>query len=381
MAVSVISLAELLLPKSAQQIVNDSLAFIANPPDPSLISVRTANWRTGGPYRTLLYRQGIEAALLYQILAGFAGSAFLRYATGRWLDWLGQDYFDEPRQGASFAEAIITITVPAGAGPVGPVPIKVSTTDGKSYTSVVAITLPAGPASTLATVRADKAGSAYNVGSGNISQLVSPNILGITITNAANATGGYDEETDQRYATRLMAKWGVLSTGSTASAYTYWALTASQEVQKVSVLANSIHGVFGNQNVTVVVSGLDGPVSANALVAVYTYTVPKVPLDIELYVDGVVVYPVTVTGAVQVYSPYLSVASAGIANSLKQFQYRVPIGGYASSPVPVSEFTRAVFYDPSQVFDVVLATPAAPVALGYNDLLVPTSTIIPTAAP
>lgn len=380
MAVSVISLAELLLPKSAQQIVNDSLAFIANPPDPSLISVRTANWRTGGPYRTLLYRQGIEASLLYQILAGFAGSAFLRYATGRWLDWLGQDYFDEPRQGASFAETIMTINVPAGAGPVGPVPIKASTTDGKTYTSVVAITLPAGPASTLALVRADKAGSAYNVGAGNISQLVSPNILGITVTNAADATGGFDEESDQRYATRLMAKWGVLATGSPANAYIYWALTASQEVQKVSVLPNSIHGVFGNQNVTVVVSGLEGPVSADALVAVYNFTAPKIPLDVELYVDGVVVFPVTVTGAVQVYSPYLSVAPAGIANSLKQFQYRIPIGGYQQSPVPVSEFTRAVFYDPTQVFDVVLATPAAPVALTYNQLLVPTSTIVPTVA-
>lgn len=380
MAVSIISLAELLLPKSAQQIVNDSLAFIANPPDPSLISVRTANWRPGGPYRTLLYRQGIEASLLYQILAGFAGSAFLRYATGRWLDWLGQDYFDEARQGASFATAIMTINVPAGAGPVGPVPIKVSTTDGKSYTSVVAITLPAGPASTLALVRADKAGSAYNVGAGNISQLVSPNILGITVTNAADATGGFDEETDQRYATRLMAKWGVLSKGTTANAYIYYALTASQEVQKVSVLPNSFHGVFGNQNVTIVVSGLDGPVSADALVAVYNATAPRAPLDVEIYVDGIVVYPVTITGAVQVYSPYLSVAQDGIANSLKQFQYRVPIGGYASNPVPVSEFTRAVFYDPTQVFDVQLATPAAPVSLAYNELLVPTSTIIPTAA-
>ena len=380
MAVSIISLAELMLPKSAQQIVNDSLAFITNPPDPTLVSVRTANWRPGGPYRTLLYRQGIEASLLYQILAGFAGSAFLRYATGRWLDWLGQDYFDEARQGASFATAIMTVTIPAGAGPVGPVPIKVSTTDGKTYTSIVAVTLPAGPASTLVTVRADKAGSAYNVGAGNISQLVSPNILGITVSNAANATGGYDEETDQRYATRLMAKWGVLATGTTANAYIYFALTASQEVQKVSVLPNSIHGVFGNQNVTVVVSGLDGPVSADALVAVYNFTAPKVPLDVELYVDGVVIHPVTVTGTVQVYSPYLSVAPAGIANGLKQFQYRVPIGGYSSNPVPVSEFTRAVFYDPSQVFDVQLATPAAPVSLGYNELLIPTSTIVPTAA-
>lgn len=376
----VISLAQLIIPRSAQQVINDFFSYLANPPDPSLVSVRTANWRTGGPYRFLAYRQGIEASLLYQIVASFAGSSFLRYATGRWLDWLGQDFFDEPRQSAGFATATLSVTIPAGAGPYGPLQLKAQTTDGKEFVSVTLVSLPAGPFTTLVEVKATAAGSTYNVGAGAISQLITPNVLGISVTNAAEATGGYDEETDQRYATRLLAKWGALATGTTENAYRYFALTASPEVQKVSVLPNSAHGVFSNQNVTIVVSGLNGPVSADALVAVYNYTAPKAPLDVEIFVDGVVVLPVTVSGTAKVYPQYLSTAAASIANSLQQFQYRVPIGGYLSSPVPVSEFTRAVFYDPTQVFDVQLATPAAPVSLTYNQLLVPTSTIVPSAA-
>src|SRR4051812_20121859 len=97
-----INLTDLLSPRSAQQIYNDVLAFIASPPDPSLVSVSTANWRTGGPYKTLISRLSIEGGLVYQILAQFAGSAFLRYAQGRWLDWLGQDLLGEARQDAEF---------------------------------------------------------------------------------------------------------------------------------------------------------------------------------------------------------------------------------------------------------------------------------------
>ena len=67
------------------------------------------------------------------MLAGFAGSAFPRYATGRWLDWLGQDFFDEPRQDAQFATAILTVNVPAGAGPYGPLRLQAQTTDGKTF--------------------------------------------------------------------------------------------------------------------------------------------------------------------------------------------------------------------------------------------------------
>ena len=46
MAPPVISLTELLMPRSAQQVINDSLATWPIRQTP-LVSVRTANWRTG----------------------------------------------------------------------------------------------------------------------------------------------------------------------------------------------------------------------------------------------------------------------------------------------------------------------------------------------
>ena len=372
MPISDIPLAVLLLPRSAQQIINDSLAFIANPPDPSLVSVRTANWRTGGPYRTLLYRQGIEGSLLYNVLAGFAGSAFLRYATGRWLDWLGQDYFDELRQGASASTVFMDITVPAGAGPIGPVQITVSTTDGKQYQSSALVTLPAGPTVVTAVpFKAAKTGSVYNVGAGNISQLVSPNILGITVTNPAPAIGGFDEETDQRYAQRLYSKWGALSTGSPEAAYIYWALTASPEVIKVKVNANQRGGTFGVTACTTVIVGTAiGPVSAGALAAVTAYIEPRIPLDTVLEVANAVASLRIVFGTVQVFSQYQSVAPAAITESLQRLAARVPIGSYSQGPVPVSEVNRAVAYDPVQVYDLTLTTPVIPISLNYDELLV-----------
>lgn len=373
MAPPVISLTELLMPRSAQQVINDFFSYLANPPDPSLVSVRTANWRTGGPYRFLAYRQGIEASLLYQVVASFAGSASLRYATGRWLDWLGQDFFDEPRQDAQFATAILTVNIPAGAGPYGPLQLQAQTTDGKTFISQVLVTLPAGPASTLVAVNAVTAGSTYNVGANTITQLVTPNVLGISVTNAAAATGGFDMEPDDRYRQRLAAKWGVLATGSPAAAYVYWAMTASVEVQKVRVYSDNLNGVFEDKYTTVVVSGTSTPVSAGALAAVDAYIQPRIPLDSLLSTVNAVVLPLTVTGSVKVFQPYVSIAPANIANALVALNARVPIGSYDVGPIPVEQFTDAVNYDPTQVYDVLLTNPVAPVAPAYNELLVATN--------
>ena len=276
------SYASLLLPRSAQQIINDSLAFMASPPEPSLISVLTANWRTGGPYRTLLYRMGQEAALLYQIIAGLAGSASLPQASGGWLDWLGEGYLGEPRQGGEFATVDVQFTIPLGAGPLGPIELRAQTGDGKVYASTQPETLPAGPAVVAFTLRAVQTGTAYNVGAGLVTQLVTPNVLGIAVTNPAPASGGYDVESDDRYRQRLGAKWGILSTGSTQAAYVYWALQASKEVQKVRVYANLHLGFFDPSWVTVVLAGNNTGVSPQSLADVFFFSNPMIPITAKL---------------------------------------------------------------------------------------------------
>lgn len=370
MAFTLIDLVQLLAPRSAQKIVNDFFDFLANPPDPNLVSVSTANWRTGGPYRTLVYRMALEASLLYQQVAGFAGSAFLRYALGRWLDWLGEDYFNEPRQAASFAHVNLTITVPLGAGPYGPLEVRAQTADGKVFISETLVTIPAGPTTVTFSATASLAGASYNVGSGQISQLVVPNILGLSVTNAAAAIDGFDMEPDARYAQRLGAKWGVLSTGSTQAAYIFWALTASQEVQKVRVYSDNLLGVFTDNYVTVVLAGNATTVSAGAVAAVQAYIEPKMPLDEHLAVVSCRIFPVTVTGTAKVFSRYVSGAAAAISNSLQALGIRVPIGSYDAGPVPLAEAQDAVIYDKAQMYDVALTNPVAPMALAYDEILV-----------
>lgn len=378
MAISYLSL---LNPKSAQQIINDALAFMAAPPDPSLVTVQTANWRTGGPYRTLLYRMGQEVALLYNIVAGFAGSASLPQASGGWLDWLGEGFFGEPRQGGEFATVAVQFTVPTGAGPLGPIELRVQTSDGKQFASTQPETLPAGPTVVTFTLRAVQAGSVYNVGAGLITQLITPNVLGISVTNPAPATGGYDVESDDRYRQRLAAKWGVLSTGSTQAAYVYWALTASKEVQKVRVYANLHLGAFDPSWVTVVLAGNNTGVSPQALIDVYQYTNPKVPITTNLAVGTANAISLAVTGSVQVFAPYYSEAPASIGASLADLTRRIPIGGYDAGPVPASEVQDAVFWDNRKVYDVVLTNPVGPIALAYTDLLVLTDSTSVSSVP
>lgn len=375
MPISPISLKELLRPRSAQQIVNDTLSYMANPPDPNLVSVRTANWRPGGPYRTLLLRQGIEASLLYQVLAAFAGSAFLRYAQGRWLDLLGEDYLDEPRQDANFSTVSLTFTVPAGAGPIGPIPLRAAAADGKEFVSLAPATLPAGPATLVVAAKAAQAGAAWNVGANTITRLVSPNVLGIAVTNPAAAVGGYDREPDQRYAQRLRAKWGALSTGSPAAAYVFWALSASKEVQRVRVYSHFNMGAYASDYVSVLLGTQVGGVSAQAVADVFASINPKLPLNAKLAVQSAVALNATVTGVAKVYATYQASAPAAISNSLQALGARIPIGSYDQGPVPLSELVDAVYYDPAQVYDVVLTGPGAPIAPTYNQLVVFTNNV------
>lgn len=366
-----IDLAKLLLPRSANQIVNDFFDFLANPPDPNLVSVTTANWRTGGPYRTLVYRFALEASLLYQQVAGFAGSAFLRYALGGWLDWLGQDYFGEARQAAEFSHVRLTITVPLGDGPYGPLQVSAQTPDGKVFTSDALVPIPAGATTVDFDATAARAGAAYNVGAGQINQLVVPNVLGLSVTNAAAAIDGFDSEPDARYAQRLGNKWGELSRDTaTQAAYEFWALTASEEVKKVRVYADNLMGTFTNNYVTVVLAGNATTVSSQAIADVVAYITPRLPLDVKLSVVSCRLLTVNVTGTAKIFSQYLAGAAAAISNSLQALGVRVPIGSYDAGPVPLAEVQDAVIYDKNQVYDVLLSNPMAPIALAYDQILV-----------
>lgn len=373
------TLADVLQARSAAQIFNDWLAYMANPP-PGLDKVKTSNWRTGGAYLTLIRRDSIELEMLYKLIAALGGSAFIRYATGLWLKWLGEDFFGEPKQAAVFATTNVTLTVAPGFGPYGPLTMKVRATNGQTYSSVAPVTIPQGGTTGPVAFIADKAGAAANVGAHEINALLSPNVLGVTVDNAAAVTTGFDEESDDRYKVRLLAKWGILS-GAVApgssfamvkDGYIYGALTASPEVQKVAVLAslNANTGMYASNTESVIVAGNGVPVSGGGVSAVQAYLAPRIGLDETLIVKSASVVTEALAGTVKIRSAYAASGLAPIATSLADLDKRIPIGG-GPAGVPQSEFIAAIFYDKNAIYDAQLTAPTlSGVALNYDQILV-----------
>lgn len=371
------TLQDVLNARSAAQILNEWLAYLASPPD-GLPRLRTTNWRTGGPYLYLIRRYSQELESLYKLVASLGGSAFIRYATGLWLRWLGEDFFGEPFQGASFATTNVTLTSSPGFGPYGPQFVKVKATNGKTYTSINLVTIPLGSAVTAA-FRADSNGTGSNVGAGEINALVSPNVLGVAVTNAAAVVDGLDEEDETRYKSKLLDKWGILSAGVTVDSsfamveagFKYLAMRASLEVKKVAVLSsfNSTTGMAASNTTSVILAGYGTGVTGGAVADVLAVLQPRIGLDEVLIVETAITVTLGMQGTIKVRSAYFAAGLGPIADSYAALDKRTPIGG-GPAGVPVSEFVAAAFYDPLAVYDATFTNPISPVSLSYKQLLV-----------
>ncbi len=372
------TLADILNARSSAQIFNEWLAYLANPPA-GLDKVNTSNWRTGGPYLYLIRRYSQELELLYKLIASLGGSAFIRYASGLWLTWLGEDFFGEARQGATFATVNVTLTVTAGFGPYGPQIVRVKATNGKIFKSVAAVTIPAGAGMLTTGFVAEGSGASYNAGATQINSLVSPNVLGVAVSNAAAVTNGYDAEGDDRYKVRLLAKWGILSGAVAAGSsfamvkdgFIYGAMTASPEVYKVAVLAawDTNAGAYAQCTTSVVVGGDGTTVSGAGVALVQAYLAPRIGLDEVLITKSAVPVTLGMTGVAKIRSAYFAAGLAPIAASLLALDRRTPIGG-GPYGVPVAAFTDAVVYDPRAVYDIVFSNPIIPVALDNDQMLI-----------
>ena len=298
---------ELLKGKTSEQIFNEMLKSIED----KKLPVR--NWRTGGPYRTLMLLDAEQLEVLYQLLSYYTGSGFVEYAEEGWLDLLCESFFGEKRMLALFTKGKVLLTASIGAGPYtfSPGSLIVSTPSGKKYraTNTANVTLPQGGTVSI-DVEAEKPGADYNVPINTISQLDSPTYLGVTVSNPASVSGdwitsaGADLENNDRYRKRCLNKWGTLGSGSPASAYVYWALSASSEVAKVSVCSSHKDGGYMPDWVTLYLSGDGAQVSDAALLSVKSFIQPKLPIDIKLDCKKAQIVNVPLNGTVFVPSAY-----------------------------------------------------------------------------
>ncbi len=303
-------------------------------------------------------------------------------ATGAWLDLLGQQIFQSPRNGATFTAGQIILLDAAGAGPFtiqknGCTVEDPSRTYLYTSTNATPLTLPLNGSLTL-TVQAAQAGAAYNLAVGALSILLT-SLPGVTVSNPAiGSTGtwitttGTNAETDQLYAQRLAARWATLGSGSNTGAYYYNAttpaVTGSTEVTQCAVFASG--GV-----VSVVVGGPNGPISTAGLALVNAAIQARRPLTVPVNVINATPSLTTFAGNVFVLGSYDPVATlAAVEAAIAALLQSIPMGG----TLYVDQVIQTVMNVPG-VYNLTLTAPAATVNFGAT--VAPTPVFLLTSSP
>ena len=171
------------------------------------------------------------------------------------------------------------------------------------YTMEEAI-LEAGATEVIVVAEGEETGSAYNVGEGTVTHMVTPvnGISAVTnidwedtsveppVTVSYLKREGIDEETDEHLRERTIGTWEAIGIGGTRLAYKTWAM-AVPGVVACSVLDDF---PFGPGTVGVVIVGPDGEPSAQLIQDVYDYIKLRKPLTADVRVLGPVIETVNI---------------------------------------------------------------------------------------
>lgn len=302
-------------------------------------------------------------------ISSIAAGGFVRLAPDGWVDLVASEFFDEVRKPATFTEGPITLKDSAGTGPhtitVGGLWVADATKSKRFVCTALPNggTLPLG-GTLVVTVRAESAGSAYNVAPGLISQLLTT-FPGVTVSNPATLSGtwvttvGVDLEEKEQLAARCIAKWSTLGAGCDADAYFYNATAASDEVRRVRSTSP------GGGSVRNVIASQGAPVSAAALAAVRARIEAKRPLGVpDVTVSNAVLRTETVSGSLQFRAGVD--AAVGLAKAqagAEAFSRTVELGGRMSRELLIA----ALKVD--GLTDMEITTPATDLQLLSEEVL------------
>jgi hypothetical protein len=142
------------------------------------------DWESGGVERTLLEVEAATLADLYKLVPTIAGSGFLQYAAGAWLDELALSEYNLTRKPSSFAVDTLTLTNTSSiVYTLRPGDIWVATANGLRFSSQDGGVIPAG-GSLSVRVEAEHPGSAYNLPRNTLTVLMTP-FPGVSASNSA----------------------------------------------------------------------------------------------------------------------------------------------------------------------------------------------------
>jgi uncharacterized phage protein gp47/JayE len=339
-------------------------------------------WQSGSVGPVLTNMEAKALASLGRAISKIAAAGYLARsddpttgAAGAWLDFLGEQVFQDKRNDATFTNGQVVLVDAANAGPftIQPNGLWVSEASKKylfNSTNQAILTLPLGGSLPVDVIAAE-AGAAYNLAPGVISVLQT-SLPGVTVSNPIPGGAqtwitsvGTDRESDALYTARLKAKWSTIGSGSTDGAYFYNATTPSvtgtNEVTQCGVSNDGSGGVL------VVVAGAAGPVSTTALTAVDAVMQAKRPLTVRVRTNNAIPSQTPFAGTVYVSSKYdLSATLSAVQVAIAALCRTVPIGG----TLYVAQVIETIMMVPG-VYNVALQLPATTVALGSGYVLTP----------
>lgn len=367
-----LTLASLLTVATAEEILARGLTIA------DALGLDTTTWRTGDPTRSLYHFMAEVLATQDAVVVRYIAGGLLEEAEGDQLTLLAAQVYGVTRGEASYAGSDLELTNAEGGVFVfdaGDITFRSSVT-GKTYHNTSGGTL-----SSFGTLDvdwiADEPGSDSAVSEDDIDEMVTT-FIGVSVT-ASGASTATDAESDSNLKVRCRDSLGALSPDGPADAYRYVALT-SELTGDTETTKASVEGDNATGDVTVYIAGSGGAVTSGARDAVAdAIAIWATPLCITPTVVAASEETIAITATVYIHSTVGELDAAiesAIETKLAELFDVTPIGGnagYLHRSIIVAEI-KATF--PDHIYNVVLAAPAADVALLVSEVAVLGTTTI-----
>ena len=370
---TVSSVTEILVAKTADDLVKDQLAVMqtADPPLP------VTAWQEGGTARTLIDAECEALADVHATVAMLGASAFLGEATGEWLTLRAKSTFDLDRILATYTRGTVTLTCTALAGPetITPGALVITTPSGLLYRSTNAanVVVPNNGSVTIP-VRAEASGKGYNVSLAGAT-IVTPAAAGMSVSAASLltwiTTTARDAETDPELRTRCRARWATLATAGcgTRDAYAFNILSATMDGTDTGTSAGATRVGFlnvpGDGTVPIRVAGSSGLLTDEQRDAIIAWVEVRRPITDTPEIAHATPVSVNPVGTVTF--------KAGLNTSTNRSAVAAAIRAYVNA-LPMGGDLGAAFLDQAAVYAAIYAS--VPGGFVDVDLSAPTDTSV-----
>lgn len=323
------------------------------------------SWQPGATARTLVENDAVALVDLWSLVQAIASGGLLLDAEGPWLDLLAEQFYERTRAPGITAQGYIRLDDLGGGGPfsIGINQLWVTTAGAKRFNNTAAFTLPKN-GFVVVPVQAESPGASWNVGVGEINQLVTV-LPGVTVSNPIYANGtwktqsGSDDESDSSLVSRCLARWPALSQGATAQVYDAWAREANPSVTRTKISASNTQ----EGTVNVVLADVDGPVDGSDVSAVNAYLLSRKPLTESVNVQSAAGVAVPVTATLYVRSGFEASVALQASENLNRLFRETEIDGTLYRNNIIEELST-----PQGLRNVVLTSPASDVVLSGNQV-------------